>query len=933
MIKRNVLFLLIFLTIICGGVLFFLRLKHLNGNSQTDSAVLETQIDSTLFTFESKTNKVKLLSIDQSHLRNLLEKAKLLPFNEVRFSQQYNQDKNRVQTPISLGDIKRIHIQIYDLSDDLPPVATHIFTQQIQNKDAVQYHYGQVSNSYTEITIPLYVDSELIKNIRQSPDNIYSLRILSDLYLNFKNPQLTAGVDPFGDLFNEITAEDQPFLYIQLNNQQSMNIMDSLHLLLTQLKGVVLPQVYAASCSAGSASCGSLNSQQTCQGGIYNGTTCFDSTDCNGSPCQNSTPTCTYNTAPAACVLYYEDTGTGGTVPTGCVNNCACGQGTCTYSGSTCTPIWTACTAACGTGTQTSTNCGNKTRQCNTQPCGNVCGDGTCGGTESCSTCAADCGSCSGNFCGNGSCNAGESCSNCSADCGGCTCTPSCVPKCGQTSCGSTCSNSDTIAPVAPTGQVPTNGGSASLNGSNQITVSWDPVAGTLMSYDVEVYPTGTPAGQECTATDTHCSLGQITTSYTFTISGSIGQSYTWRIRAKNTACSAGGVTGAWSTPITFTIQGSISGNIYFDANNTAALSGGLCQLAGAPGQDPGAGSTITANTGSNTSGTITGSSYTIPNVPYNVNTLVTLGPDLSQWTCSCPAGCTYSGLSSPRSGVNFYLTNVKSAWWQTSNGLLYAGNSSGNALVSKIPATCSGASCTPAVSTNDSANTANSFGYAVTGGGAIDTTDDVSTSLSYLNPNGTSEHFSGGNISGAHENYAYFSQLYSMGQNPTVDFTGTKPTTPTNGRAFYGSGNIDINTPWLIGSNEKMIIFVDGSVTIHSQITVTPGGFLAIISTGNITFANDLGSSDPTSTTAVVAGVFISDQQIVIEGGRSGGDLKFIGEGSFIGWNGFNFGRTYASVNTNNTSPTEYFRFRPDFMVNVPERMTRPIYVWQETN
>jgi glucose/arabinose dehydrogenase len=53
---------------------------------------------------------------------------------------------------------------------------------------------------------------------------------------------------------------------------------------------------------------------------------------------------------------------------------------------------------------------------------GAVCGDGTCNGTESCSTCSADCGACS--TCGNGVCNSGETCSSCQADCGTCSATP-----------------------------------------------------------------------------------------------------------------------------------------------------------------------------------------------------------------------------------------------------------------------------------------------------------------------------------------------------------------------------------------------------------------------------------------------------------------------------------------------------------------------------
>jgi hypothetical protein len=65
------------------------------------------------------------------------------------------------------------------------------------------------------------------------------------------------------------------------------------------------------------------------------------------------------------------------------------------------------------------------------------CGDGSCNGSESCSSCPGDCGSC-GPVCGNGSCESGENASNCYSDCG---------PVCGDGYCdsskGENCNNCD----------------------------------------------------------------------------------------------------------------------------------------------------------------------------------------------------------------------------------------------------------------------------------------------------------------------------------------------------------------------------------------------------------------------------------------------------------------------------------------------------------
>lgn len=76
----------------------------------------------------------------------------------------------------------------------------------------------------------------------------------------------------------------------------------------------------------------------------------------------------------------------------------------------------------CGDGTCNGTEtCSSCAMDCGACP---TCGDGTCNGAETCSTCAMDCGAC----CGNGACDDSESCSSCAMDCGAC-------PTCGDGSC------------------------------------------------------------------------------------------------------------------------------------------------------------------------------------------------------------------------------------------------------------------------------------------------------------------------------------------------------------------------------------------------------------------------------------------------------------------------------------------------------------------
>jgi beta-glucanase (GH16 family) len=89
-------------------------------------------------------------------------------------------------------------------------------------------------------------------------------------------------------------------------------------------------------------------------------------------------------------------------------------------------------------GTETCSSCAADCGQC---PAVVVCGDASCGGTETCNTCAADCGQCppAPPACGDETCNGTETCSSCGSDCGACPPPPPPPPT-----------TTDVPAPVAP---------------------------------------------------------------------------------------------------------------------------------------------------------------------------------------------------------------------------------------------------------------------------------------------------------------------------------------------------------------------------------------------------------------------------------------------------------------------------------------------------
>jgi len=129
--------------------------------------------------------------------------------------------------------------------------------------------------------------------------------------------------------------------------------------------------------------------------------------------------------------------------------------------------------------------------------------------------------------------------------------------------------------------------------------------------------------------------------------------------------------------------------------------------------------------------------------------------------------------------------------------------------------------------------------------------------------------------------------------------FVGTMP---TEDGVYYSSTNRNLsgNFP----SGRKIIIFVNGDVMVENNLLVPAGSFFALIARGNITFS---------AVTPVIRaqGFFLADGMI----NTGAASEQLIGQGSFVGWGGFNFQRDLAD----NTTPGELFINRPDYYVNAP--------------
>lgn len=281
--------------------------------------------------------------------------------------------------------------------------------------------------------------------------------------------------------------------------------------------------------------------------------------------------------------------------------------------------------------------------------------------------------------------------------------------------------------------------------------------------------------------------------------------------------------------------------------------------------------------------------------------------------------------------------------WWQVRGGLVGANSDTGVAIKSRVPVqTCEPPNCDPSLMATDWSGLEDSAGYVLTLGGALKVNGGVTSGPTNVYSIGTGQ-------SRYYEYYEYFFRQADFGLNPSDDFfsdytNAEKPTYVENKTAYYRNGNLTIGTPWQVASDESYVIFVNGDLFLtdgdglsDQLIDVDPGGFLAFIVKNNLYVDAELGNVDLNDTTANIEGVFVVNGSINIQsrGPTLGGDDRFIGEGTFIGWQGVNLERDFddgfGRAEENKDKPAELFVYRPDFMVNLPDLLRNSPQIWQQ--
>ena len=243
----------------------------------------------------------------------------------------------------------------------------------------------------------------------------------------------------------------------------------------------------------------------------------------------------------------------------------------------------------------------------------------------------------------------------------------------------------------------------------------------------------------------------------------------------------------------------------------------------------------------------------------------------------------------------DFGFWRLYNGWWQAEGGSVYAEGG----VTSNIPAS---------ISTADQrlilADANGRTGVLSYGAGSVNlgTSPDVRVSDDLWQ------------IQSLYDGLRYDYDFYDtrMDVFPSTTWDGGVITYNDGGRGFQifrRTGGVTLNYAGPTGT-QRVILLVDGNVTVNTDVTVPDGAFLGVIASGTINFAHNVTNAQ---------GWFVAEN-ITVSSNAPTTDVQFLGEGSFVGWTGIALNRSLGDGN--NLQPPEKFTYRPDMVLNMPEPM-----------
>ncbi len=397
---------------------------------------------------------------------------------------------------------------------------------------------------------------------------------------------------------------------------------------------------------------------------------------------------------------------------------------------------------------------------------------------------------------------------------------------------------------------------------------------------------------------------------------------------------SGGGNT--YSTNITVTPKNILSGGVFEDTGGNNCASGATAYGTGAvvtvynggnpTGSDTadGTGSYLITDTtacGSKTAVLSSVAGYTLRAVRF----------DAGAWSTSAFTGYTYGPFNfSSDHTLDFCVSNVFQ-WFQTTTGDVRM-----NALTNRVPAGqfASDDITNPSVFYSSSFTSNFGSGEVSTKGWKVD--DEYSYEEDSRNRNGTTS-------------YSFYTSRVNQKGLQVSEIPGCSPGSCSTGilnlatGVYKHDGDLEI-TSYSHSSGAHVLILVNGNLTIKSDISVSASNanLLIIAAKGNITIDKSVGTTDPTSKTTHLSGIFTAEGTITADGDDcpSGvSDKRLNVAGALVANSGKPFTVGGSGSFTNNrslcladrTNPSVYVTPRYDFITQLTDFYKTPYTRWRE--
>ena len=188
--------------------------------------------------------------------------------------------------------------------------------------------------------------------------------------------------------------------------------------------------------------------------------------------------------------------------------------------------------------------------------------------------------------------------------------------------------------------------------------------------------------------------------------------------------------------------------------------------------------------------------------------------------------------------------------------------------------------------------------------------------------------------VNQAHPTKDLYGTFYRKFDSPTIaDYTNevTPISQPVSRvKPYYILGDVTTTGNWTVGDGEKLILLVDGSITISGQMHTTGTGIIVVIAKTEINFSPAVGVGAGISTPSI-EGVYIAGSTLRTGASTTPGSERFVGKGMFIG-NALALERDLASaVGGNLTTSAHLFIYNPGYLFSLPAKMLDRSISWQE--